>query len=252
MAAAPDTADAPVCAVCGKAIEGKYLKDFWGNSSHVGHLRSNPSCDYCGRIISQRSTGGGSTYEDGRQICALCKEEAVEDKDTGLQILYEARDLLEKSGIVLKPFNPAFSILDRKTLKRYTKSGEEQGFTHARKKSDGAGRILELKIRVFVLHGLPYFAFLTTAAHELMHAWIHLNGRNDAKKWLKEGSCNMAAYLVLRQKRDLKAEYQIRQMREQKDKVYGKGFRKVHRYVKSRGVKQWLEVLRKRKSLPLL
>lgn len=252
MSTGHKTAAAPVCTVCGKRIEGKYLKDFWGNAYHVGHLRSNPSCDYCGRIISQRSTGGGSTYEDGRHICSICKAEAVEEKERGLEILYEARDLLEKSGIVLKPFNPAFSVLDRKTLKKYTKSGEEQGFTHARKKSDGAGNILELKIRVFVLHGLPYFAFLATAAHELMHAWIHLNGRNDAKKWLKEGSCNMAAYLVLREERSREAEYRIRQLRADRDKIYGRGFRKVLRFYQKRGKKAWLQAARYRRSLPLL
>jgi hypothetical protein len=242
---------APVCAICGKEIEGKYLRDFWGNDYHYGHRNSHPACDYCGRLMSRRSSDGAFSFDDGRKICGLCKADAVEEKETGLRILYEARDLLEKAGIVLRPFNPSFSLLDRNTLKKYSKSGEEQGFTHAAKKSDGAGNILELKIRVFVLHGLPYEAFLATAAHELMHAWIHLNGRNDAKKWLKEGSCNMAAFLALRQKRSLKAEYQIRQMQEQRDRVYGKGFRKVRRFVQRRGTKSWLRVLRTKRSLPL-
>ena len=242
----------PICSVCGGNITGKYIQDFWGNNYHSGHLSTNPPCEYCGRLISKPSTGGGTTYKDGRRICALCKSEAVEDEKRGLEILYQANSLLHKAGIALKPFHPSFNLLDRNTLKRRSGRGEEQGFTHTKRKTDSRGKILELKIRVFILHGLPYHAFLSTAAHELMHAWLQLNGRGDAKKWLIEGSCNMAAYLVLRLKGGLKSEYQIFQMREQRDKVYGKGFNKVLAFVNRRGVKTWLNVLHTRTRLPLL
>lgn len=160
----------------------------------------------------------------------LCRDRAIESKEAGLAVLNEAHDLLEGHGVLLRPFRPKFSLLDRQTLRKYSKSGNELGFTQAGRRTDTrTGRIIELKIQVFILEGLPYETFLATAAHELMHAWIHLNGRQDASRWFKEGSCNMAAYLVLRAKRSYAAEYQIEQMRRQTDRVYGKGFRKVLR-----------------------
>lgn len=243
----------PVCAVCGKTIQGRYIRDYWGNNYHSAHEQTHPACYYCGRLISKRSTGGGSRYSDGRMICKLCRDRAIETKDSGLAVLNEAHDLLEKHGILLHPFRPKFSLLDRQTLRKYSKSGNELGFTKAERRTDTrSGRILELKIQVFILSGLPYEAFLATAAHELMHAWIHLNGRQDAVRWFKEGSCNMAAYLALRAKRTIEAEYQIEQMHRQTDRIYGRGFRKVLRYAQRRGTPAWLKTVRTQKRLPLL
>ena len=186
-------------------------------------------------------------------ICKLCRDRAIESKGAGLAVLNEAHDLMEGHGILLRPFRPKFSLLDRQTLRKYSKSGNELGFTQAGRRTDRrTGRIIELKIQVFILEGLPYEAFLATAAHELMHAWIHLNGRPDAARWFKEGSCNMAAYLVLRAKRSYEAEYQIEQMRRQTDRVYGKGFRKVLKFVQRRGAAAWLQAVRTQKRLPLL
>src|SRR6056297_2783722 len=241
----------PVCVICGRSIEGKYIRDFWGNNYHAAHEQTHPACYYCGRLISQKSTGGGSRYSDGRSICRICLDKAVRTKEEGRSILQEAHDLLEPHGIILRPFHPKFSLLDRQTLRKYSSSGKEQGFTRAERRSDNSGRVLDLKIQVFVLEGLPYEAFLATAAHELMHAWIHLNGRGDAARWFKEGSCNMATYLVLRSKRSYEAEYQIEQMRRQPDRVYGKGFRKVLRYAQRRGTGAWLKAVRTGKRLPL-
>ncbi|MFO7850589.1 MAG: protein DA1 [Spirochaetia bacterium] len=241
----------PVCAICRRPIEGKFIRDFWGNNYHADHTKTHPSCRYCGRLISKRSTGGGSRNKDGRAVCAICGNKAVVSRDTGLKILREAHELLEKHGILLRPFHPKFELLDRSILRKYSASGDELGFTQAARRTDSNGRILELKIQVFILSGLPYEAFLATAAHELMHAWIHLNGRQDADRRFKEGSCNMAAYLALRSKRTLEAEYQIEQMRRQKDRIYGRGFRKVLRFTHRRSTASWLKVVRTRKRLPL-
>jgi hypothetical protein len=247
--AAPDQ---PVCALCGYPIEGRYLADYWGNAYHEGHTRTNPACRYCGRLIANRTTGGGTTYEDGRIICALCRKRAIDTRRRGLEVLYEARSRLEKHGIVIRPFDPAFKLLYSDTLKKYSSGGDEQGLTHVTKRTGPDGSIKELSIRVFVLSGLPYEDFLAAAAHELMHVWLRLNGRDDAKRWFVEGSCNMAAFLVLREERSREAEYRIRQMRGDRDKVYGRGFRKVLRFYQKRGKKEWLRAARYRSSLPLL
>ena len=247
-----NTEPLPVCALCGYQIEGRYLQDYWGNAYHEGHLRTNPACEYCGRLISPRSTGGGSTYEDGRVICTLCRKRAVDSRRRALEVLYEARDRLEKYGIVIRPFDPAFKMLRRDTLKRHSSGGDEQGLTHVRKRTAADGTILELSISVFVLSGLPYEDFLAASAHELMHVWLRLNGRDDARRWFVEGNCNLAAYLALREERTREAEYRIRQLKEDRNRVYGRGFRKVLRYYSRRGKKAWLQAARTRTSLPLI
>jgi len=242
----------PTCAICGYRIEGRYIVDYWGNAYHEGHTRTNPTCQYCGRLIATRTTGGGTTYEDGRIICSLCRKRAIDTRRRGIEVLYEARRRLENYGLKIRPFDPAFKLLYSDTLKKYSSGGDEQGLTHVKKRSASDGTVKELSIRVFVLSGLPYEDFLAACAHELMHVWLRLNGRDDAKRWFVEGSCNMAAYLVLREERSREAEYRIRQMRADRDKIYGRGFRKVLRFYRRRGRKAWLEAVRKRRSLPLL
>jgi hypothetical protein len=175
----------------------------------------------------------------------------VDSRRRGIEVLYEARRRLERHGIVIRPFDPAFKLLYRDTLKKYSSGGDEQGLTHVKKRTAADGTVKELSIRVFVLSGLPYEDFLAAAAHELMHVWLRLHGRDDAKRWFVEGSCNMAAYLVLREERSREAEYRIRQMRADRDKIYGRGFRKVLRFYQRRGRKAWLEAARTRRSLPL-
>ncbi|MFW5712869.1 MAG: hypothetical protein ACOCZA_13085 [Spirochaetota bacterium] len=40
---------------------------------------------------------------------------AIESKQAGLAVLNEAHDLLKKHGILLRPFRPKFSLLDRRS-----------------------------------------------------------------------------------------------------------------------------------------
>ena len=49
------------CALCKLPIQGKFLKDYWGNSYHIGHLNKVPKCNYCGRFINKELTDG--TYK---------------------------------------------------------------------------------------------------------------------------------------------------------------------------------------------
>ncbi|MGE5682268.1 MAG: LIM domain-containing protein, partial [Bacillota bacterium] len=70
---------APKCSICGKALTGDYSIDLYNNKYHSYHNRELSRCDNCGRIISERTTKGGKSYSDGRNICNICFKDAVFD-----------------------------------------------------------------------------------------------------------------------------------------------------------------------------
>ncbi|MBT7410766.1 MAG: hypothetical protein HN826_13775, partial [Methylococcales bacterium] len=65
-----------VCAVCGLAINGRYLVNHWGDVYCLMH-QNQASCFSCGKIISQRLTGGGVKYANHRYCCQQCHQTAI-------------------------------------------------------------------------------------------------------------------------------------------------------------------------------
>ena len=255
------------CGHCGKPITGKYVKDYWGNAYHAGHLREALRCFYCGRLISKGLTGGGKTYPDGRVICTLCLKSAVDNTAAAVPILKDIRSRLERYGIIVKGTFAETHLLNRgglaKISGRRAARSEEAGFTKLEKKTVN-GRLASFSMQIFILKGLPETHYIATAAHELMHVWQHLYAVPENDPALREGSCNYAAYLILRELaggsgRAGNAEavrkfgtadeagYIIESFFSTRDRVYGKGFLKVYQLVKDRGIKGWLEYLRNNK-----
>lgn len=255
------------CGHCGKPITGKYVKDYWGNAYHAGHLREALRCFYCGRLISKGLTGGGKTYRDGRVICALCLKSAVDNTAAAVPILKDVRSRLERHGITVKGTFAETHLLNRgglaKISGRRAARTEEAGFTKLEKKTVN-GRLASFSMQVFILKGLPETHYIATAAHELMHVWQHLYAVPENDPALREGSCNYASYLVLRELAGGsgragnagavrkfgtadEAGYITETFFSTRDRVYGKGFLKVYQLVKDRGIKGWLEYLRNNK-----
>jgi uncharacterized Zn finger protein (UPF0148 family) len=242
------------CAICGKVIRGKYLQDYWGNIYHAQHAKELPACFYCTRLICEKLTGGGKKYSDGRVICGICLKTAVEEDEEARSLIADVRKRLERYGIKVQGEVSKTYLLDRNKLNKVSgRSGsdsEEAGFTKLEKKTAN-GKLLSFNIQIFILEGLPETHFIATAAHELMHVWQHLYAVPENDKQLREGSCNFAAYLVLKDLHTAEANYIIKTYFENKDRVYGKGFVKVYNLVKKRGIKGWLFYLRENKKLPL-
>lgn len=236
----------PLCSYCSKPLSGRYFRDYWGNSYHAGHLKTVPSCDYCGRLISKNLTQGGKAYADGRKICGLCSATAVNDTAKGKEILQIIHDQLETAGIVISPFKPEFYLIDRLKLKNMSGNSEKQGFARFERLSVG-GKIESYKLRIYILKGLPESSFITAAAHELMHIWFYSQSITDLKPALEEGSCNYASYILLKKINSPEALYRIREMFADKNPVYGKGFRRIHKMVDSRGIMYWFNYIKTHK-----
>ncbi|MBI9104620.1 MAG: protein DA1 [Spirochaetales bacterium] len=239
----------PICTYCGRPIIGKYLKDYWGNSYCAEHIKAVPQCDYCGRLISPKTTRGGKTYSDGRRICGICLPKAVTENQTGRELLGKVHDLLEETGIMIQPFKPDFALISRSRLKQLDRrGGEKQGFATFKRRMVKA-KITSFKMEIFILNGLPESSFISTCAHELMHIWFYSRNITDASPALIEGSCNMAAYLILKKQGTLEAEYLIKGLFEDKNKIYGAGFRKIQKLTDKRGTSGWLEYAIKHKRI---
>ncbi len=242
---------APQCRICGRAISGEYLKDYWGNYYCISHRGELDECDYCGRFISKRSTGGGTTYRDGRHVCGYCLQNAVSDKEHGRRILEEVAGHLKRFGIEISFKGITLYMVDKPTLVRIAKSpnGNHTGFV----KYEGEGFLgitTKQKFDIYILEGMPLMDFIQSAAHELMHVWQYSNKILDNDAAWCEGSCNYAAFLVLGLFNDDHAGYLRDNMEKSPDPIYGEGFRRVKRLAEQKGNQGWLRLLKESINFP--
>ena len=155
---------------------------------------------------------------------------------------------LEKSGISIHPFKPDFALIERKDLKRLDRTGrEKQGAAVYRRHLRGDA-IEKFELQIYILKGLPLVSYISTCAHELMHIWFYSRGITDASPALVEGSCNLASYLILSRMKEAEAAYLIQSFFSDPHRVYGKGFRKMHKLMESRGIPYWLDYISRRKK----
>lgn len=255
---------APKCSLCGKIIEGKLLRDYWGNLYHSQHSGRETQCDYCRRFLSQTLTEGGIKHADGRRICGLCLKTVVGDEVRGKTLLQEVARRLGRHGITVSLKKCGFYLVDRDKLSRISKQpknrADETGFTYYQstvRSTRVNNRLSSVKIDIYILTDLPEMHFISTAAHEIMHVWQYLNAPLENDKALCEGSCNYAAFLVLDEHRDDRernqydrARYLIDSLFKSRNRYYGQGFRRIHRYVEKRGIPRWLSYMKKSTRLP--
>ncbi len=181
--------------------------------------------------------------QDGQKICTTCFKTAVNDVSEGKKILTDTYVQLEALGITIRPFNPDFALIERPDLKRLDNTGREKQGTARFRRTLINGKIENFEMQIFLLKELPYINFISTSAHELMHIWFYSRGITDAAPALVEGSCNLAAWLVLKTRREPEAAYLMQAFFKDRHKYYGRGFRKMHALAASRGVPGWLEYI---------
>ena len=240
------------CALCGRAIQGKYLIDFWGNSYHLEHRKDASACEYCGRFISAITTRGGVRYSDGRTICNICRESAVTSKEEAERIMTEVAGRLERLGMAVSPDIVDLHLIGLAEMKEKSGKGSSRltGFTDFTETRKLFGVSKARKIDVYILYGMPRIDVVGTVAHELAHVWQFLAGRFKNDRALSEGSCNFASYLVLQHYPCGQTDYVLANIKDDKDKIYGEGFRRVKRFADDNGIRAWLELLREKDKFP--
>jgi len=240
------------CSRCGEIIEGEYLIDHWGNKYHKYHEQEEASCSFCGRFLSDPVAGGGRVFGADKWICNHCSQDAITDETAGGKILQQVRERLDKSGIVINQETIEFKLVTRDQFAELLDQDITNQFGLTRYEHvEYLGFLEDKQLTIYILTGLHRMHFISTAAHELMHAWLFLNIPDGGDKRLIEGSCNYASLMVLRQLDDEMAGYVIRQLEDEPDPVYGEGYRRVKRLAENRGVQYWLEHLRFDPTFPI-
>ncbi|KAG0578826.1 hypothetical protein KC19_4G051900 [Ceratodon purpureus] len=237
-------------------------------------------CCSCDRIepVDQQYT----TLKDGRKVCAECHESAVM-ATTDCQPLY--RDILKfyrvNLGMPIEQEVPML-LVEREALNN-AREVEQDGQTHAPEtrglclseeqihpvyEPEDNGGYHAPKMRkkprhcevtaILVLFGLPRLLTGSILAHELMHAWIRLDGQfPNLENEIEEGICQVIAHLWLKSEIELLrssyrrspineklGEFFLHQIETDASPVYGDGFRAAFQSVSKHGLKRTLHHLR--------
>jgi ribosomal protein L24E len=255
-----------ICDYCGKPIEGEYHIDYWGNKFHSFHEKETEKCEFCNRLISEKITGGGKKYADGTNICNICFSNSIQDDDRARIIMREVSDELRWLGIDIENSDEiSLRLVDKNELMVVAKNTKiiphQKGISVHNYTISSQNEISDESFSIYILKGLPELHFVKVIAHELMHVWQYKNAPLNNDIVLSEGSCNYAAYLLLKawqkkikyinspeQKKEI--QYLLTYLETNDDPVYGKGFQEVKKIVARMGVSYWLQYLRKYKALP--
>ncbi len=233
----------PKCDICEGPLTGTYIDDFWGNSYHASHNSELPECHSCGRLICENLTRGGFKLSDGRHVCSICNETAVEGDFLLESSLDHVKRLLESNEIDGLPEDIPITLVDSHTLKKLSKiySDSVHGFTdHSMQTRNG--RVVSRESHIYILSHLPLTMFRAVLAHELLHVYLFEHDL-DLRSDIREGFCNLGSEMVYEYSRSEYARFQLRNMQESQDPDYGIGYRKMSRELDKKGWRYLLETL---------
>jgi hypothetical protein len=240
------------CSLCGDALRGEYLQDYWGNAYCMRHSGEAPMCDSCGRFVSEALTGGGVRYDDGRFMCNICNPKSMTDVDDILEIVFEVAGHMKSFGMDVDYSGVQIHLVGRDKMQSLSghHSNGLRGFTDYREDWRVFGRSKNRKMHMYLLYGMPRMEIINTVAHELAHVWQFNRGRfQNGREW-SEGSCNYAAYLVLGKYPGRQSSFFRTSLMRDVDPVYGDGFRRVKTLAEAEGAKAWLRYLAKASDFP--
>ncbi len=221
----------PKCSICGEVIRDAYSTDGWGNSFHSRHEEELKACTACDRLICGALTGGGGEYADGRAMCSLCRQSAVETAERVKALVPQAVAFL--AGLGVKVEAPPVRLV---SLAEFEGKGGDSVMTSGRTAAavvtrvDGAGvKTVERRVdEIQLLSGLPEKLFLFVLVHELVHAYLHPRLTVPVEKQAEEGVATLASYLWARDRDDPLAGHLMGELESRTDS-YGRAFRDARR-----------------------
>lgn len=263
----------PHCSVCNKALFGiKFLK---GEKalfcSEVCYLTTTPKCvlcnqksmdmckiigkDYCGKCAQFSACDGcglpsnGSKHLDGREICKSCQLDGVQNNEKAKEIYLNVKSILTTKFKMETTEDLPLTLIDKDELLKIKGSASptERGF-YRQKESQNFKKLLDDKGKeiskekvsttiddrhIFILSFLPVNHFRNVVAHELTHNW-HMNHYPQLdNKVIEEGLAEYVAYLLNVDEKDTDL---MQRKIDNKDPIYGDGFRLVKEWDKGRGI----------------
>lgn len=215
------------CSACAGPLKGKILIDPWGNKAHAVHgNQKTHSCSVCARLVSQKTSQGGTLYGDGRAVCGICGITEVSTPAQIAQIKTDVITKLQTAGFDYIPDYIAVTLADQRLMNQRLgvhKTANSHGYTKTLEKRLNGNLTREHSI--FVLFGLPRLVFAGVLAHELLHVWLNDRGLQHWTEKEIEGFCNLGTALIYQQDATPLAQVLLKRMDEDKGPVYGDGYR---------------------------
>ena len=221
------------CAVCGKPIgPNPFYKDWWGSFAHVSHNgKSTELCYSCGRFV----TGTYKRLGTNEVICKVCSASSVTTSTQVESCRARVISVFRSSGISGIPENIPIE------LKKKDEMGGKEGFIRYAKSSKGKCS----NFRIAITSGLPELHFQGVLAHEMLHSWLALYGREVTEDEC-EGFCNLGCAFVYNSAHSEFGKYLLERMYENADTVYGDGYRLQKERYEKLGWTGLLESLKKK------
>ncbi|KAJ8762152.1 hypothetical protein K2173_007305 [Erythroxylum novogranatense] len=222
----------PKCDVCNHFIPTNLAglieyraHPFWVQKYCPSHEHdSTPRCCSCERM-EPRDTGYVG-LNDGRKLCLECLDSAIMDTSACQPLYLDIQEFYERLGMKVEQQVPLL-LVERQALND-AMEGEKNGHYHMpetrglclseeqtvstilRRPRFGAGnRTMDMITEpyrltrrcevtaILILYGLPRLLTGSILAHEMMHAWMRLNGFQTLSQDVEEGICQVLAYMWL-------------------------------------------------------
>ena len=240
------------CRLCDEIIDGKYITTFRGGAWHSRHKGTVPECDFCGALIDTHRSDRYVRYTDNRYLCHPCGLTAVTSLDSVRSLAENVASILSGMSMLTTTRNLNFILVGKNEMDTQGEhmGQNRRGYTDYRQYSQLFGLFKERQLKVYILYGMPKVECIEVLSHELMHAWLFLQGRTKTAPQLCEGSCNFASLLVLRRFPGAESDYIRDRMLKDTDPVYGEGLRKVKKWVDEKGTAAWLDYITKHDKNP--
>ncbi|XP_013686277.1 protein DA1-related 5 isoform X2 [Brassica napus] len=284
------------CYVCEEKVKVKKLQQhhFWEGKYCPAHESDGtPKCCSCERLEPM-----GMNYVmlgDGRWLCLECMESAVMDTYEVQPLHFEIREFFEGLNMKIeKEFH--LLLVEKEALKKAEE--KEKICLHKQDSQHGVvirgiclsenqivtsvserppmgqnkqpiGLVTESQMvvsecevtAILVLYGLPRLLTGYILAHEMMHAYLRLDGYTNLNKVLEEGICQVLGHMWLEsqtyastdasKKRECAGferklvEFLKNKIETDGSPVYGAGFRKVNHAVGSSSLQETLKEIRR-------
>lgn len=213
-------------------------------------LEVRAHCDACGRRTGPER-GGVRWVPDGRSSCAECAQEAITTREGAVELLAEARELLEDElDLEVRP-PVEVSLATRAELAAAAPELAHpnlRAFCQIRELLRG-DEVLRRDYEILALGGLPATELRGILCHELVHvAQAEIHGASDeAQPAFREGA---ACWVQYRIHQELGEDRWVRQLIESRDPIYGSGLRRFLRLAQSKGEEEALRLALELKRFP--
>ncbi|KAL8528601.1 hypothetical protein ACS0TY_006153 [Phlomoides rotata] len=221
----------PKCDVCKNfiSVNGAGLIEyrqhpFWPQKYCPSHEHDGtPRCCSCERM--EPTDAGYLNLEDGRKLCLECLDSSIMDTHECQPLYIEIQEFYDGLNMKIEQQIPLL-LVERQALNEAMEE-EKKGHHHiaetrgiclseeqiismvSRRPRIGGYRIIDMfteRLRVvrkcevtaiLVLYGLPRLLTGSILAHEMMHAWLRLNGYPSLSSNVEEGICQVLAHMWL-------------------------------------------------------